>query len=60
MFNLQVDAAEHTPPSGLSISVQQPILRFFPSAKVQMDREGTRGSEFQTEVGGNVDLELKL
>ncbi|XP_055807055.1 uncharacterized protein LOC129875857 [Solanum dulcamara] len=56
----RVDAAEHKPPSGLSISVQQPILRFSPSAKVQMNREGTRGSDFQTEVGGNVDLELKL
>lgn len=60
MFNLQVAAAEHTPASGLSISVQQPILGFFPSAKAQIGREGTRGSDFHTEVGGNVDLELKL
>uniref|UniRef100_M1BWX1 Uncharacterized protein n=1 Tax=Solanum tuberosum TaxID=4113 RepID=M1BWX1_SOLTU len=50
-----------TPPSGLSISVQQPILGFFPSAKVQIGREGTHGSDdLHTEVGGNVDLELKL
>ncbi|KAH0723761.1 hypothetical protein KY289_006805 [Solanum tuberosum] len=56
----RVAAAEHTPPSGLSISVQQPILGFFPSAKTQIGQEGTRGSDFHTEVGGNVDLELKL
>ncbi|KAK4724333.1 hypothetical protein R3W88_027112 [Solanum pinnatisectum] len=56
----RVAAAEHMPPSGLSISVQQSILGFFPSTKVQIGREGTRGSDFQTEVGGNVDLELKL
>ncbi|KAH0721462.1 hypothetical protein KY284_006492 [Solanum tuberosum] len=56
----RVAAAEHTPPSGLSISVQQPILGLFPSAKAHIDREGTRGSEFHTEVEGSVDLELKL
>ncbi|TMW86263.1 hypothetical protein EJD97_021650, partial [Solanum chilense] len=56
----RVAAAEHTPASGLSISVQQPILGFFSSAKAQIGREGTRGSDFHTEVGGNVDLELKL
>ncbi|KAH0753149.1 hypothetical protein KY290_006785 [Solanum tuberosum] len=57
----RVAAAEHMPPSGLSISVQQPILGFFPSAKVQIGREGTHGSDdLHTEVGGNVDLELKL
>ncbi|KAG5581537.1 hypothetical protein H5410_052164, partial [Solanum commersonii] len=46
-------AAEHMPPSRLSTSAQQPILGFFPSAKVQIGREGTRGSDFQTEVGRN-------
>ncbi|KAK4723469.1 hypothetical protein R3W88_026248 [Solanum pinnatisectum] len=56
----RVAAAEDTPPSGLSISVQQPILGLSPSAKVQIDREGTRGSDFHTEVEGSVDLELKL
>ncbi|KAH0646407.1 hypothetical protein KY284_034291 [Solanum tuberosum] len=57
----RVAAAEPTPPSGLSKSVQQPILGFFPSAKVQIDREGTHGSDFRTEAeGNNVDLELKL
>uniref|UniRef100_A0A3Q7J628 Uncharacterized protein n=1 Tax=Solanum lycopersicum TaxID=4081 RepID=A0A3Q7J628_SOLLC len=56
----QVAAAEHMPPSGLSISVQQPILAFLPSAKVQIGREGTHGSDLHTEVGGDVDLELKL
>ncbi|KAK4363970.1 hypothetical protein RND71_015328 [Anisodus tanguticus] len=56
----QVAAAELTPPSGLNISVQQPILRFFPSAKVQIGQEGTRGSCFHTEVVGDVDLDLKL
>ncbi|TMW86262.1 hypothetical protein EJD97_021649 [Solanum chilense] len=55
-----VAAAEDTPPSGLSIPVQQPILGFFPSTKVQIDREGTHGSDFHTEVEGSVDLELKL
>lgn len=60
MFNLQVAAAENMPPSGLSISVQEPILGLFPSAKVQIDGKGTHGSDFHTEVGGNVDLELKL
>ncbi|KAK6777107.1 hypothetical protein RDI58_023824 [Solanum bulbocastanum] len=57
---VKVATAEHTLPSGLSISVQQPILGFFPSAKAQIGQEGTRGSDFHTEVGGNVDLELKL
>ncbi|WMV51205.1 hypothetical protein MTR67_044590 [Solanum verrucosum] len=56
----RVAAVEHMPPSGLSTSAQQPILGFFPSTKVQIGREGTRGSNFQTEVGRNVDLELKL
>ncbi|KAG5579017.1 hypothetical protein H5410_049644 [Solanum commersonii] len=56
----RVAAAEHMPPSGLSISVQQTILGFFPSAKVQIGRERTHGSELHTEIGGNVDLELKL
>ncbi|KAK4363969.1 hypothetical protein RND71_015327 [Anisodus tanguticus] len=56
----QVAAAEPTPPSGLSISVEQPILRFFPSAEVQIGREGTPRSGFHTEVGGDVDLDLKL
>ncbi|MCD7448885.1 hypothetical protein HAX54_046979 [Datura stramonium] len=56
----RVAAAEPTLSSGLSISVQQPILRFSPSAKVQIGREGTRGSDSHTEAGGNVDLELKL
>ncbi|KAH0721977.1 hypothetical protein KY289_005021 [Solanum tuberosum] len=56
----RVAAAEDTPPSGLSISVQQPILGLSPSAKVQIDRQGTRGSDFHTEVEGSVDLELKL
>ncbi|WMV48899.1 hypothetical protein MTR67_042284 [Solanum verrucosum] len=61
IFNPRVAAAEHMPPSGLSISVQQPILGFFPPAKVQIGREGTHGSDdLHTEVGGNVDLELKL
>ncbi|WMV48903.1 hypothetical protein MTR67_042288 [Solanum verrucosum] len=61
IFNPRVAAAEHMPPSGLSISVQQPILGFFPSAKVQIGREGTHGSDdLHTEVGRNVDLELKL
>ncbi|KAJ8556067.1 hypothetical protein K7X08_022825 [Anisodus acutangulus] len=56
----QVAAAEPTPPSGLSISVEQPILGFVPSAEVQIGREGTRRSGFHTEVGGDVDLDLKL
>ncbi|KAH0751468.1 hypothetical protein KY285_004616 [Solanum tuberosum] len=56
----RVAAAEHTPPSGLSTSVQQPILGLLPSGKAQIDREGTRGSDFHTEVEGSVDLELKL
>uniref|UniRef100_M1DW76 Uncharacterized protein n=1 Tax=Solanum tuberosum TaxID=4113 RepID=M1DW76_SOLTU len=56
----RVDAAEDTLPSGLSISVQQPILGLSPSAKVQIDQEGTRGSDFHTEVERSVDLELKL
>lgn len=60
IFNSQVAAAEHMPPSGLSISVQQPILAFLPTAKVQIGREGTHGSDLHTEVGGDVDLELKL
>ncbi|KAH0721972.1 hypothetical protein KY289_005016 [Solanum tuberosum] len=55
----RVSAAEDTPPSGLSIPVQ-PILGFFPSAKMQIDREGTCGSDFHTEVEGSLDLELKL
>ncbi|WMV48901.1 hypothetical protein MTR67_042286 [Solanum verrucosum] len=58
--DFNVAAAEDTPPSGLSISVQQPILGLSPSAKVKIDREGTRGSGFHTEVEGSVDLELKL
>ena len=60
MFNSQVVVAEHTRPSGLSISLQQPILGFIHSAKVQIDREGTLGSGFHSEVEGNVDLKLKL
>ncbi|KAH0721971.1 hypothetical protein KY289_005015 [Solanum tuberosum] len=56
----RVAAAEHMPPSGLSISVQQTIIGFFPTAKVQIGREGTHGSDLHTELGGNVDLELKL
>ncbi|XP_060198155.1 uncharacterized protein LOC132627078 [Lycium barbarum] len=56
----QVAAAQHTPPSGQSISFQQPILRFFPTAMVQIGQERTHGSDFHTEVGGKVDLELKL
>ncbi|KAG5581511.1 hypothetical protein H5410_052138, partial [Solanum commersonii] len=57
----RVAAAEPTPPSGLSTSVQQPILGFFPYVKVQIDREGTHGSDFRAEAeGNNVDLELKL
>ncbi|PHT35515.1 hypothetical protein CQW23_23215 [Capsicum baccatum] len=56
----RVAAAAHTPPSGLGISVQQPILGFSPSAEVQIGREEDRGSDFHTEVGADVDLELKL
>ncbi|CAN4087381.1 unnamed protein product [Withania somnifera] len=46
--------------SGIGTSVQQSILGFFPSTKVQIGREVTRGNDFHTEVGGNIDLELKL
>lgn len=60
LFDLQVAAAAHTPPSGLGISVQQPILGFSPSAEVQIGREEARGSDFHTEVGADVDLELNL
>ncbi|KAM3343359.1 hypothetical protein P3S68_025448 [Capsicum galapagoense] len=56
----RVAAAAHTPPSGLGISVQQPILGFSPSAEVQIGREEARGSDFHTEVGADVDLELNL
>ncbi|KAG5581542.1 hypothetical protein H5410_052169 [Solanum commersonii] len=55
-----VAAAEPTPPSGLSISVQHPILRFFQSTKVQIGQEGTSESDIRTEVGRSIDFELKL
>ncbi|TMW91466.1 hypothetical protein EJD97_014311 [Solanum chilense] len=56
----EVAAVEHTRHSGLSISLQQPILGFIQSTKVQVDLERTRRSGFHSEVEGNVDLELKL
>ncbi|CAN4117687.1 unnamed protein product [Withania somnifera] len=55
-----VAAPEPMLSSGLGTSVQQRILGLFQSTKVQIGRQGTRENDFHTEVGGNVDLELKL
>ncbi|MCD9561499.1 hypothetical protein HAX54_020626 [Datura stramonium] len=53
-------AEEPATSSALSRSVQQPIYGFFPTAKVQISQEGTNTHNCQVEVGGNVDLNLKL
>ncbi|XP_015059345.1 uncharacterized protein LOC107005301 [Solanum pennellii] len=49
-----------TTSSALSKSVQQSIYGFFPTAKVQISQEGTNKRNCHVEVGGNVDLNLKL
>lgn len=49
-----------TTSSALSRSVQQSIYGFFPTAKVQISQEGTNKRNCHVEVGGNVDLNLKL
>ncbi|KAJ8532343.1 hypothetical protein K7X08_012266 [Anisodus acutangulus] len=46
--------------SGLNRSVQQHVFRFFPSPSVQIGQAGTNKSNFHSEVGGKVDLNLKL
>ncbi|XP_059277161.1 uncharacterized protein LOC132031279 [Lycium ferocissimum] len=53
-------AEEPTTSSALSRSVEQPIFGFFPTAKVQIDQEGTNKRNCHVEVGGNIDLNLKL
>lgn len=49
-----------TTSSALSRSVQQPMYGFFPTAKVQISQEGINKCNCHVEVGGNVDLNLKL
>ncbi|KAJ8561023.1 hypothetical protein K7X08_027213 [Anisodus acutangulus] len=56
----QRGAEEPTTSSALSRSVQQPIFGFFPTAKLQIDQEGTNKRNCHVEVGGNVDLNMKL
>ncbi|CAN4075570.1 unnamed protein product [Withania somnifera] len=53
-------AEEPTTSSALSRSVQQPLYGFFPTEKVQISQEGTNKRNCHIEVGGNVDLNLKL
>ncbi|KAM3382562.1 putative protein isoform X2 [Capsicum galapagoense] len=53
-------AEEPSTSSAISRSVQQPIYGFFPTARVQISQEGTNKRSCHVEVGGNVDLNLKL
>lgn len=53
-------AEEPSTSSAKSRSVQQPIYGFFPTARVQISQEGTNKRSCHVEVGGNVDLNLKL
>ncbi|XP_009766996.1 uncharacterized protein LOC107832846 [Nicotiana tabacum] len=53
-------AEEPSTRSGLNRLVQQPVFRFFPSANVQIGPAGITKSNCQGEVGGKVDLNLKL
>ncbi|KAJ8527724.1 hypothetical protein K7X08_015175 [Anisodus acutangulus] len=56
----QGGAEEPTTSSALSRSIQQPMFGFFPTAKVQIHQEGTNKRNCHVEVGGKVDLNLKL
>ncbi|KAJ8543027.1 hypothetical protein K7X08_005550 [Anisodus acutangulus] len=53
-------AEEPSTRSSLNRSVQQHVFRFFPSPNVQIGQAGTNRSNFHGEVGGKVDLNLKL
>ncbi|CAN4096965.1 unnamed protein product [Withania somnifera] len=53
-------AEEPITSSAVNRSVQHPIYGFFPTAKVQISQEGKNKRNCHVEVGGNVDLNLKL
>ncbi|XP_016453256.1 uncharacterized protein LOC107777683 [Nicotiana tabacum] len=53
-------AEEPSTKPGLNRLVQQPLFRFFPSANVQIGQVGITKSNCQGDVGGKVDLNLKL